>query len=66
MRRALAKPSQAVTMRCRSYDPPKWLKFKPDFRYLTGALFPPVVPNVIDIRTISIYRRVQLNNHPSN
>jgi hypothetical protein len=34
-------------------NPPAWLKFKPDLRYLNGSLFPPVVPNVIDIRTIS-------------
>jgi hypothetical protein len=33
--------------------PPRWLKFKPDLRYLNGSVFPPVVPNVIDIRTIS-------------
>jgi hypothetical protein len=33
--------------------PPAWLKIKPDLRYLNGSVFPPVVPNVIDIRTIS-------------
>jgi hypothetical protein len=34
-------------------NPPEWLKFQPDLRYLNGSVFPPVVPNVIDIRTIS-------------
>jgi hypothetical protein len=34
-------------------NPPEWLKFQPDLRYLNGSIFPPVVPNVIDIRTIS-------------
>jgi len=34
-------------------NPPAWLKFKPDLRYLNGSVFPPIVPNVIDIRTIS-------------
>jgi hypothetical protein len=32
---------------------PVWLKFRPDLRLLNGSVFPPVVPNVIDIRTIS-------------
>jgi hypothetical protein len=32
---------------------PIWLKFRPDLRLLNGSVFPPVVPNVIDIRTIS-------------
>ncbi len=34
-------------------NPPAWLKFKPDLRYLNGSVFPPIVPNVIDIRIIS-------------
>jgi hypothetical protein len=36
-----------------SDDPPAWLKIKADLRYLNGSVFPPVVPNVIDIRIIS-------------
>jgi hypothetical protein len=34
-------------------SPPEWLKLRPDWRYLNGSVFPPVIPNVIDIRTIS-------------
>jgi Domain of unknown function (DUF4189) len=42
-------------------SPPSWLKFKPDLRYLNGSMFPPVVPNVIDIRTISFSEEVIRN-----
>jgi hypothetical protein len=48
----LAKPPLGVVVGAAD-RPPAWLSFKPDFRYLNGSLFPPVVPNVIDIRTIS-------------
>ena len=49
---ALPKPSPSVAVGT-AENPPAWLKFKPDSRYLNGSVFPPVVPNVIDIRTIS-------------
>jgi hypothetical protein len=49
---ALAKPPLGVAVGTAD-SPPAWLRLKPDFRYLNGSLFPPVVPNVIDIRTIS-------------
>jgi hypothetical protein len=49
---ALAKPSLGVMVGVGT-SPPSWLTFKPDFRYLNGSVFPPIVPNVIDIRTIS-------------
>jgi hypothetical protein len=39
-------------------DPPTWLELKPDLRYLDGSIFPPVVPNVIDIRIISYNEEV--------
>jgi hypothetical protein len=43
-------------------NPPEWLKFQPDLRYLNGSVFPPVVPNVIDIRTISYTEEVIENS----
>jgi hypothetical protein len=49
---AFEKPPPGVTVGIAD-DPPRWLEFKPDLRYLNGSVFPPVVPNVIDIRTIS-------------
>jgi hypothetical protein len=49
---ALVKPPPVVGAGT-TEPPPEWLKFKPDSRYLNGSVFPPVVPNVIDIRTIS-------------
>jgi hypothetical protein len=49
---ALAIPAPSVTVGT-AESPPEWLKFQPDLRYLNGSVFPPVVPNVIDIRTIS-------------
>jgi len=49
---ALARPSPGVAVGAAD-NPPAWLKFKPDSRYLNGSVFPPVVPNVIDIRTVS-------------
>ena len=49
---ALAKPFSGVMVGSAD-DPPAWLKFKPDLRYLNGSVFPPIAPNVIDIRTIS-------------
>jgi hypothetical protein len=45
-------------------NPPAWLRFEPDLRYLNGSLFPPVIPNVIDIRTLS-YSEQAINN-PQN
>jgi hypothetical protein len=48
----LSKPPLGVTFG-NAGNPPEWLKFKPDLRYLNGSVFPPVVPNVIDVRTIS-------------
>jgi hypothetical protein len=45
-------------------NPPAWLRFKPDLRYLNGSVFPPVIPNVIDIRTLS-YSEEAINN-PQN
>jgi hypothetical protein len=32
---------------------PTWLRLIPDLRLLNGSMFPPVVPNVIDIRIMS-------------
>lgn len=32
---------------------PPWLRLIPDLRLLNGSMIPPVVPNVIDIRTMS-------------
>jgi hypothetical protein len=32
---------------------PGWLRLIPDLRLLNGSMIPPVVPNVIDIRTLS-------------
>ena len=32
---------------------PPWLRLIPDLRLLNGSIIPPVVPNVIDIRTMS-------------
>jgi hypothetical protein len=32
---------------------PAWLQLIPDLRLLNGSVFPPVVPNVIDIRILS-------------
>jgi hypothetical protein len=32
---------------------PAWLRLIPDLRLLSGAVIPPVVPNVIDIRIMS-------------
>ena len=49
---AFEKPPSGVSVGAAD-DPPRWLEFKPDLRYLNGSVFPPVVPNVIDIRTIS-------------
>ncbi len=48
----LVKPHLGVMVGAAN-DASAWLKFKPDLRYLNGSVFPPVVPNVIDIRTIS-------------
>jgi hypothetical protein len=48
----LAAPSPTVTTGAADH-PPTWLRLKPDLRYLNGSLFPPIVPNVIDIRIIS-------------
>jgi hypothetical protein len=45
-------------------SPPEWLRLRPDWRYLNGSVFPPVVPNMIDIRTISNTEEVIEN--PSN
>jgi hypothetical protein len=60
---ALAKSAPGVTVGDAA-NPPEWLKFKPDLRYASGSVFPPVVPNVIDIRTISNSEDVIEN--PSN
>ena len=49
---AFEKPPPGVSVGAAD-NPPRWLEFKPDLRYLNGSVFPPVVPNVIDIRTIS-------------
>jgi hypothetical protein len=53
----LANPLADVTVGS-PFIPPSWLKFKPDLRYLNGSIFPPVVPNVIDIRIISYTQEV--------
>jgi hypothetical protein len=53
----LAKASPIVTVGSEG-NPPSWLKFKPDLRYLNGSLFPPIVPNVIDIRIMSYTQEV--------
>jgi len=53
----LAKPPAGVTVGS-AKNPPAWLKFKPDLRLLNGSVFPPVVPNVIDIRIISFTEQV--------
>ena len=58
---ALAKPPLGVTVGT-AENPPAWLRLKPDFRYLNGSLFPPVVPDVIDIRTISYTEEVIENS----
>jgi hypothetical protein len=49
---ALPRPSATVKVGTGD-SPPAWLKLKPDMRYLNGSLFPPVVPDLIDIRTMS-------------
>lgn len=49
---AFAEPPPGVLVGAAD-NPPVWLEFKPNLRYLNGSVFPPVVPNVIDIRTIS-------------
>lgn len=54
---ALAKPPLGVTIGTAN-NPPEWLRLRPDLRYLNGSLFPPVVPNVIDIRIISYTEEV--------
>jgi hypothetical protein len=59
----LSKPSSVVTVGAAD-NPPAWLKLKPDLRYLSGSVFPPVVPNVIDIRIISFDE--QVIEKPSN
>ncbi len=48
----LAKPPPAVLIGTAN-SPPLWLKLVPELRYLNGQVFPPVVPNVIDVRTVS-------------
>jgi hypothetical protein len=45
-------------------DPPSWLKFNPNLRYLNGEIFPPIVPNVIDIRIV--YYTEEAIENPSN
>jgi hypothetical protein len=57
---ALARPTSAVDVGA-SDSPPAWLQIKPDMRYLSGSLFPPVVPNVIDIRTMSYTEEIVEN-----
>ena len=47
-----ARPSATIEVGAAD-SPPAWLKLKPDMRYLNGSLFPPVVPDLIDIRTMS-------------
>jgi hypothetical protein len=49
---ALPKPPSGVNIGSEDHQP-GWLRFEPDLRYLNGSVFPPVVPNMIDIRTIS-------------
>jgi hypothetical protein len=44
-------------------SPPPWLKFKPDLRLLNGSEFPPVVPNVIDIRTLTFTQEIIESPH---
>jgi hypothetical protein len=59
---ALAKPPPGVSVGTAD-KPPAWLRLRPDLRYLNGSLFPPVVPNVIDIRTTS-YTEEVIENPP--
>lgn len=59
---ALAKPTVGISVGAAD-KPPDWLKLKPDLRYLNGSLLPPVVPNVIDVRTISYTEEVIENPH---
>jgi hypothetical protein len=59
----LERPSRETTVST-GKNPPAWLKLKPDLRYLNGSVFPPIVPNVIDIRTMSFSEQVLEN--PSN
>jgi hypothetical protein len=53
----LAKPPAGVSVGS-AENPPIWVKFKPDLRLLNGSVFPPVVPNVIDIRILSYTEEV--------
>ena len=60
---ALAKPPTGILIGAAD-NASAWLIFRPDMRYLNGSVFPPVVPNVIDIRIIS--NTEQAIENPSN
>jgi hypothetical protein len=60
---SLTKPSQSITVGSPD-TAPAWLRFQPDLRLLNGTVFPPVVPNTIDIRIIS--NTEQAVENPSN
>jgi hypothetical protein len=60
---AISKPSSVGSVGVAG-GTPEWLRLRPDWRYLNGSVFPPVMPNVIDIRTISNTEEV-IENPPN-